>query len=298
MNNVYHRSSFGDILIGFLSFFLAFPIFIIIHKQIPDPDWNFNIDRLLLFASIILLCLIVLRLFQFIVILGVTAAIGWLSYGSLMNKYGFETLFRDYRAMVYSIKVDPTLADISFSNQTSFPNRSKFINSIDDNNPVVRNFAVSATNEYFKPEQKKYHEYHTLIQSFAIFKKINSNWNYVNDSRSREYLAKASESVKLLAGDCDDHSILMAASLQAVGATTRLIYTTGHVYPEILVGNKQDLEQVNYLIKKRLFTIESAKQNIYYHQDEQGRIWLNLDYTAKYPGGPFMSEKVLAVLLL
>jgi hypothetical protein len=298
MSNGYHKSTFGDILIGFLSFFLAFPIFILIHKQIPDPDWSFNIDRILLFISIILVCVIVLRLFKFVVVLAVVVAVAWLSYGSLMKKYGFENLFRDYRGIAYSIKDDPTLAGIIFSNHSSFPNRSLFMNAIDDHNPVVRSFAVAATNEYFKAEQQKYHEYHTLIQCFAIFKKINSNWNYVNDSRSREYLAKASESVKLLAGDCDDHSILIAACLQAVGAAPRLIYTTGHVYPEILVGNKHDLEQVNFLIKKRLFTVESAKQNIYYHEDEQGRIWLNLDYTAKYPGGPFMSEKVLAVLPL
>jgi hypothetical protein len=24
-----------------------------------------------------------------------------------------------------------------------------------------------------------------------------------------------------------------------------------------------------------------------------GQVWLNLDYTAKYPGGPFMSEEIL-----
>jgi hypothetical protein len=31
---------------------------------------------------------------------------------------------------------------------------------------------------------------------------------------------------------------------------------------------------------------------------ERGQVWLNLDYTAKYPGGPFMSEEILGALTL
>jgi hypothetical protein len=28
-------------------------------------------------------------------------------------------------------------------------------------------------------------------------------------------------------------------------------------------------------------------KQLHYHIDERNQIWLNLDYTAKYPGGPF-----------
>lgn len=293
-----HSASFGDLLVGFLSFFLAFPLFIIAHKQLPELDWGYNLDRILLFVVIILLLLLILRLFRFIIVIGVLAAIAWLTYGSTTGQYGFYDLYGDYRAMIYTMKDDPNPMGIIFNRGSSFPHQSEFLTAMDDNNPVVRDFALSAINENFKAEQQKYYEYRTIIQCFAIFKKINSNWNYVNDSRSREYFAKASESVKQMAGDCDDHSILMVAAIQSVGGEPRLIHTTGHVYPEILIGNKNDLEQVNYLIKKRLFTAESGDQKINYHEDKQGRIWLNLDYTAKYPGGPFMAEKVLGVLNL
>jgi hypothetical protein len=58
------------------------------------------------------------------------------------------------------------------------------------------------------------------------------------------------------------------------------------------------MENVNYLIKKRLFPNESKHQAIHYHIDERGNVWLNLDYTAKYPGGPFMKEEILSALTL
>jgi hypothetical protein len=36
----------------------------------------------------------------------------------------------------------------------------------------------------------------------------------------------------IFSGDFD-HSILMAASVRAIGGTPRLIHTKGHIYPEI-----------------------------------------------------------------
>ena len=50
--------------------------------------------------------------------------------------------------------------------------------------------------------------------------------------------------------------------------------------------------------KKIFFPLESNKKAIHYHIDERGNIWLNLDYTAKYPGGPFMHEEILGALTL
>jgi len=104
--------------------------------------------------------------------------------------------------------------------------------------------------------------------------------------------------VQYLAGDCDDHSILMAACIQSIGGVPRLIHTEGHIYPEMLIGNKADLETVNFLIKKVLFPRESNGKTLHYHINERGKIWLNLDYTAKYPGGPFMKKEVLSSLTL
>lgn len=90
----------------------------------------------------------------------------------------------------------------------------------------------------------------------------------------------------------------MAASIRTIGGTPRLIHTGGHIYPEMLIGNKAELEMAILLIKDKLFVKESAGKQIHYHIDERGQIWLNLDYTARYPGGPFMREEILGQLTL
>jgi hypothetical protein len=159
----------------------------------------------------------------------------------------------------------------------------------------VRNYAVGAATEYFK-DVKRYQQHRLMIQCFSVFKDIRNKWNYVSDPHNAEYIASASESILHFSGDCDDHAILMAACIRAVGGTPRIIHTGGHLYPEMLVGTKADLEIANYLIKDQLFTEESRGKEVHYHEDEYGQIWLNLDYTARYPGGPFMSEEILGAL--
>jgi hypothetical protein len=50
---------------------------------------------------------------------------------------------------------------------------------------------------HFKKLQniKGYSDYRTLIQCFAVFKEINSRWNYVSDPKDGDYIATASESL-------------------------------------------------------------------------------------------------------
>ncbi len=221
----------------------------------------------------------------------------FLIYGTTIGNYGFSEVFEDYRSMMYLMLEDANPQDLIISKLLPFPNKSKILNAIDYHNPKVRNFAVMATTKNFR-DIKGYQEYRMIIQCFAVFKEIKEKWNYVDDPKGQEYIAAASESVMHFSGDCDDHAILMAASIRAVGGTPRLIHTGGHIYPEMLIGNKKYLEAINYLIKEVLFKSESTGKEIHYHIDERGQIWLNLDYTARYPGGPFMSEEILGALTL
>lgn len=287
-----------DMVIIFgLNILIAIPVFLIVHQNLVDPDWPVSIDRILIFATIVVIIQFVLRVMRRIIIIAIALYLIALIYGSIFGNYGFESVYEDYRALVYAMAEDPYPQDIIITKLLPFPNKTKIVNAIDYQNPRVRNFAVAATTRHFR-DVKKYREYRTLIQCFAAFKEINTRWNYVNDPKGRDYIASASESAALLSGDCDDHSVLMAACIRSIGGTPRLIHTTGHMYPEILVGNKNDLEMVNYLIKKVLFPKESKDKDIHYHIDERGQIWLNLDYTARYPGGPFMSEEILGALTL
>lgn len=285
------------IIIFVLNLLITIPIFIIAHQNLAALDWLFHIDRIMLFLIILIIIQLGLRAMRRVTLISVILYIIVLLYGTLSGKYGFEKVFEDYRSMIYTMSDDPYPQDIIISKLLPFPNKSKILDAIEYENPKIRNFAIMATSKHFK-NVKGYHDYFTLIQSFAVFKEINSRWYYVSDPKGHDYIAKATESLQYLSGDCDDHSIFMAACIKSIGGTTRLIHTKGHIYPEIYIGTKKDLEKINYAIKKILFPLESKNKPINYHIDERDNIWLNLDYTAKYPGGPFMNEEILGALTL
>lgn len=291
------KKPWDSVIILLLNILISIPVFIIIHQQLIDPEWPFQLDRILLFIGILIVIQLILRLLRTIIIVCIVIYLLVLIFGSLFGNYGFNSVFEDYRSMVYAMSDDPNPQDIIISKLLPFPNKSKILNAIEYDNPKVRNFALLATTKYFK-NIKGYNEYRLQIQCFAVFKEIQNRWNYVNDPKGKEYIARATESLIHFSGDCDDHAILMAACVRAVGGTPRLIHTGGHIYPEMLIGDKKDLEAINYLIKEVLFKEESKGKELHYHIDERGNIWLNLDYTAKYPGGPFMSEEILGALTL
>ncbi|RZJ67308.1 MAG: transglutaminase [Flavobacterium sp.] len=291
------KKPWDSVIIFVLNLLIAIPIFIILHQNLIDPQWPFQIDRILLFIGIIVLIQLILRLLRTIIIVCMALYVIVLIWGSLFGDYGFNSVYEDYRYMIYAMNDSPNPQDLIISKLLPFPNKSRILKAVQYDNPKVRNFSVMATTEYFK-DVKGYGDYRTIIQCFAVFKEINSRWNYVSDPKGREYIASASESIRYLSGDCDDHSILMSACVKSIGGTPRLIHTGGHIYPEILIGTKADLEKINYLIKKVLFVKESKGKTIHYHIDERGQVWLNLDYTATYPGGPFMHEEILGALTL
>ena len=291
------KSPWDLIIIFVLNILITIPIFIIAHHNFITLDWAQHIDRILLFLVILIAIQLLLRALRRVTLISVILYFIMLGFGTISGKYGFQSVIEDYRSMMYTMSEDPYPQDIIITKLLPFPNKSKIIAAVEYQNPKIRNFAIMAINKNFK-NVKGYYDYFTIIQSFAIFKEINSRWNYVSDPKGYDYIAKATESLQYFSGDCDDHSVFMTACIKSVGGTTRLIHTKGHIYPELLIGNKNDLEHINYAIKKVLFTIESKNKPINYHIDERGNIWLNLDYTAKYPGGPFMNEEILGALTL
>lgn len=296
-SNIQAKRPWDRAVLFLLNLLIAFPIFIIIHQNVINPNWPFNIDRILLFIFVLLAIQFLLMKLRTIIIICIALYLMVLFYGTAFGNYGFNSVYEDYNSMMYSMSNNPYPQDIIIAKLLPFPNKSKIIDAIEYENPKVRNFAIMATSKHFK-NIKGYSDYRTLIQCFAVFKEINHRWNYVNDPKDGDYIATASESLLYFSGDCDDHSVLMAASVRAIGGTPRLIHTKGHIYPEILIGSLHDLEKVNYLIKNVLFVDESHNEQLHYHIDERGQVWLNLDYTATYPGGPFLSEEILGALTL
>jgi len=218
-----------------------------------------------------------------------------LVYGTFTHTYGFSNLATDYKAMFSAIKPDSD-ENIMILDDSKFYYKADILAATTDKDAEVRGFAIRAANANFKKEQNLHERYRDIIQCFAVFKKINRKWNYVNDPVGKEYFAKASESVKFLAGDCDDHAIMMVAAIKSIGGRARFVSTTGHLYPEIMIGDKFDLVRIEDLIKNVLFPIESKDQSLHYHTDADGKIWLNLDYTAAYPGGRYYADPILGIL--
>ena len=257
-----------------------------------------NLDRVLLFLALVALITFVLRKQKIIVAALWLLVFGILTVGSLSNGYGFRLAYKDFKEMAFGIFTEPE-PESTPRDLRPFPHKTKYIQAVDYYNPDVRNYAVSLTaDDSLKKYITDYHEYRRLIQCFAVFRDINKRWNYVNDPLGQEYLVKASDNLGVFSGDCDDHSIMMAAAIMSIGGTMRLVHTTEHVYPEILIGDKDNLEDINYIIKKVMFKAESEGKRLHYHIDNQKQIWLNLDYTARYPGGEFMESEIIAILNL
>jgi hypothetical protein len=291
------RKPWDSIIIFILNILIAIPVFIIIHENIIDANLYFRLDRVFLFVSILIVIQLVLRALRRVTLVSIFLYLIALFYGTLFGGYGFVSVYNDYDAMMYSMTHTPYPQDIIIDKLLPFPNKTKTISAIEYENPKVRDFAIQATLKNFR-DVRGYPKYRTIIQCFAVFKEINHQWNYVSDPKNEDYIASATESLRYFSGDCDDHSILMASCIKSIGGTPRLIYTNGHMFPEMLIGTLYDLETINFLIRNKLFERESQNKSLHYHLDERGQVWLNLDYTATYPGGPFLDKEILSALTL
>lgn len=219
---------------------------------------------------------------------------GWIGYDVYFGKQDILAFYNQSRNIFNDMAGYKDKASFVYTSYEVFYRDRQLVDAIDHTNPVVRNFAVAAANEFFRKEQKTRTDYpRILVQSFAVFKKINTNWNYVSDPDGEEYFAKASESTSLMAGDCDDYSILMAAAIKSIGGKVRLTFVKGHIYPELLIGTEEDLDVIGPLLKQKLFSKEIKEKELNYYKDSKGNVWINLDYTADYPGGSYLGTDVV-----
>ncbi len=278
-----------------LAFLICIPIFIFFRKNIYYFDAKIPIDKILIFLAIFSLFVLLLKFFREKIAYSISVYILIFAIASLQGNYSFFQVINAYKIIFLSDQMQKEEAVLEQKTLKPFPNKTKIFESVDFLNSKVRNFALFSVNKHFT-KTKNYAVNRKFIQYFAVFKEVNSRWNYVNDPKGQEYFASGSESLLYFSGDCDDHAILMCATIKSIGGSMRLIHTGRHMYPELLIGTEKDLEIATYLISSELFPKQSKHKTIYFHRDEKGKIWLNLDYTARYPGGPFLGEEVLSIL--
>lgn len=255
--------------------------------------WGMALDRLGLFLVVLLIILFLLRRLPLLSYGTLVVIVGLITWKSFRGGYGFGNLFEDYGAALNALRQNTTALP-EVTGLRPFTGATELREVMNYMEPDVRSFAVRAATTWFREEAQEGD--HTLVQSFSIFKVINSGWVYVSDPADGEYFAKASESAPLLAGDCDDHAVLMASCIKAIGGKVRLVRTTGHIYPELCVGDAAGMQRAAYLIRNVLFPEEARHADLYYHTDPNGERWINLDYTRHYPGGPVMNEKIIGIL--
>ena len=278
-----------------LAFLICIPIFIFFRKNIFYFDAKVPYDKILIFLGLMILFVFILKIFRKKIAYLISIYFLSLTIGFLQGNYSFFQVFTAYKVIFLSDQMQQEEAVLEQKTLKPFPNKTRVFKSVDYLNSKVRNFALFAINKHFT-KTPNYVVNRKFIQYFAVFKEINARWNYVNDPKGQEYFASGSESLLYFSGDCDDHAILMCSAIKSIGGSMRLIHTGKHMYPELLIGTEKDLEIATYLISSELFPKQSKGKTMYFHRDERGKIWLNLDYTARYPGGPFLGEEVLSIL--
>lgn len=278
-----------------LSLVITLPLFILLHRLLPYPDWSIPFDRIALFIVVAAGLYYLFRKIKYVMLTILVVFLTGMLVASLVGRYSFKDLATDYRGVIYSLAdEDRSVKDI-FTTKP-FPKQKQILNAARIT-PKVKQYANKAANTNFKKSIKKHPQYRMYIQCFSVFKEVKGRWQYVNDPHKWDYFASADETLESFAGDCDDYAVMMASCLNAVGGTVRLVRNNDHIYPELKFNNRTDFDNVCVLIRNELFKKNIKKKNrINYHVAEDGSIWLNMDYTANYPGGAFHSSEVMAVL--
>lgn len=147
--------------------------------------------------------------------------------------------------------------------------------------PIVRDVAVHLAKNH--PGKLN------IGQICEIYDFMFNNWNYVEDPNGSEFFAYASESLDLMAGDCDDFAIALSSLICAIGGSARVVLVPGHAFSEVYIGS--DESHMNKITESLINRYsEYSFESNWYHVDSDGSIWLNLDWSANYPGGVFYNN--------
>jgi hypothetical protein len=293
-----HYTTTQEILIQIAGILTVIPLAPFLCRFIPPiMIGDFNIDLILA----VIFSLVVIRFFIWLVrpmvLPGFILMMAILTFNGFSGKYSFSNVYNDYTATVannWTTREQKQTDLISLDPKAFVKNNRttrKVISKVQVNDSTVRNFAVKHSLEHFKEYRNKYD---MRTRYLSLFKYINNNFNYVPDSQRDEYFATPKETISNgLGGDCDDHSILMASAMMSIGAKCRLVMIEGHMYPELYIGDKDEFEIYQQAILQ-LFKQQNIDK-MYYHENN-GEFWLNLDYSARHPGGPYLNDKVYAII--
>ena len=148
-------------------------------------------------------------------------------------------------------------------------------------NDLVSFEAAAEVANYVKETQPG--EYNVL-QVVEAFEWVRTSIVYKEDGPVDNWQG-AAETLELRTGDCEDHAILMASAIGALGGNARVNIVEGHAFPTVFVGTtEQQMAQVEVAIAS-YYGLPEEQLTACYLVDDSG-YWLVIDTTGfPYAGG-------------
>jgi len=191
-------------------------------------------------------------------------------------------------------RVTPTPTIATIASLTSENTKANLIaQAIDYKNPIVKNFATMQVQKSSTGTLSNGNI--NIAQVCDVWQSIYNQWTYVSDPPDFNYWTLASDSINNgLKGGCADYAILNAAVIESIVGSARVVTVCApggspcHAYAEELMDPTARQSIADYIGKR----YGNSYVNWHIETDSQGntQYWLNLDWQANYPGGPYFKD--------
>jgi hypothetical protein len=166
--------------------------------------------------------------------------------------------------------------------------RDRVVGAIDPTSAITRTLAARIAAE----DEGPFH----VGQVAAIWRHAREHWSYVNEPRGDEYFARASETITNgYVGDCDDFAILLVSMTEAIGGDARVVMSDGerggHAYAEVCIQGEPERVVTDLRAHYRRERQRTRIPEVHFRSDPTCPVWLNLDWNAQTPGGPYGAER-------
>ncbi|MDX5438415.1 MAG: transglutaminase [Pontibacter sp.] len=279
--------------VRFIQIIIVFPMAVLLSFYIqPYGSINYELHFLLCLMLAAAVSVVVTKYSRKLIVLMFMVILGMFAFNSTFKNQTFDGIYDDYNAMMVNMTSNPHKVSYFKPVRGTYFQNQRVKSVMQPTHPKVRAFAVENSTRYFHDEY--YSKFGKITRYFSLFKHIRLNWRYVNDPLGMDYYSPPTESMQLLAGDCDDYAILMASSVMAIGGEARVVISPNHMYTEVKLGHVDDLDKISYAVRT-LFPDEVAGGKIHFHETGED-LWINFDYTAAYPCGPFLEPELYSVI--
>lgn len=171
--------------------------------------------------------------------------------------------------------------------------QSEVLEKLELSNPYIADTAMNIASDY--PGE------YNINQVTEIYDSLFKGWYYYSDPSDRDYFQSANLTLlrgkiddTIGRGDCDDFAILMASLIESIGGSARITFAydaldkSSHSYTEVYLG-KEGEPQVDELL--RWLREEYSLMDIPGINTTYNEVWLNLDWSAGYPGGTYFGNE-------